>query len=109
MLPYVPTAPMNRRGEEIMMWVSQNVHRISGFVVVDDSEFSLGSTELDRRHFPRVDSNYGLREQDVDRMLAALAAGMDNNLIQSAGAKFTAARQCHSLAESGSDFSSDCD
>lgn len=83
-LPYKPTSPMNRRGHEIMAWLAEHRQRgsaVAGFVVLDDSEFSLGSQGLDAKHFPRVDPARALQPSDVDRMIACVEGGMDDDLI----------------------------
>jgi hypothetical protein len=64
-----------KRGAEIMHVVRQSPG-ITGFVVLDDDHFSLGSDALDRRHFPLLDSAEALTEAKADAAIACIKAGM---------------------------------
>lgn len=102
-LPYKPASPMNRRGHEIMAWVTEHRERITGFVVLDDSEFSLGSPALDRQHFPRVDPALALQPASVDRMVACVESGINDDLLAENTERLQLALEPASDSDSDSD------
>lgn len=68
-LPYHPLRPMARRGDECIAWLLSQPHPITSFVVIDDSELTLGSSELDASHFVQTNTSIGLT---VDNALEAI-------------------------------------
>lgn len=60
-----------RRGREIMDVVGKTPG-LAGYVVLDDSDLTLGTDELDRAHFCRTDMGRGLTEADVHRAIGML-------------------------------------
>jgi hypothetical protein len=71
-LSYDPANPTNRRGREIMDWVT--AHDVSAFVVLDDCEFSLGTGALDAAHMVKTDEALGLTAADATRAIGLLGA-----------------------------------
>lgn len=71
-LPYRPHRPMARRGDECIAWLLAQPDPITSFVVIDDSELTLGSPKLDAAHFVQTNASVGLTVDnalEVIRML----------------------------------------